>query len=126
MDNNNSNSLGRRRVLQLLGAGGLVVGGVMALTGCNNKKSSSETPAKSTGGTGCNTPVDETSTALRKSLQYKNPAADPAKPCVQCAQYVKDQFGECGGCRLFTGPVNPKGGCLSFAPLGVDAGKTPG
>ncbi len=127
MDNKNK-SLGRRRALQLLGASGLVAGGIVALPGCNNKKSPSAGPEKSSAaGTGCNTPVDDTSANLRRTLQYKNPATDPTKQCAQCAQFSKDQFGECGGCKLFTGPVNPKGGCLSFAPLSSDAGtgKTP-
>ncbi len=122
--NNKDNSLGRRRILHLLGAGGLVMGGVMALPGCGNKKSGSDGPGKGASGTGCNTPIDETSTGLRKSLQYKAVATDATKQCGQCAQYVKDQYGECGGCKLFTGPVSPKGGCLSFAPLAAAPAKS--
>jgi hypothetical protein len=50
-------------------------------------------------------------------MQYKNPAAIPEKHCSACAQFIPGKYGDCGGCKLFTGPVNPNGGCLSFAPL---------
>ena len=35
--------------------------------------------------------------------------------CANCAQYVEGQYGDCGGCNLFSGPVQPQGHCLSWA-----------
>jgi len=70
----------------------------------------------------CNTEVDEASKTMRKTLQYKKEATDPAKRCSSCAQYDAGKYGECGGCKLFTGPVRPNGGCLSFAPKEAGAG----
>jgi hypothetical protein len=108
--------LDRRRALVVLG--GLCVGGVFALAGCgggsdNKSGAGSAAPA---GGTGCDAPITADSKTLRRNLQYKEKASDPAKKCVDCAQYEAGKFGDCGGCKLFPGPVRPEGGCASFAP----------
>jgi len=116
--------LGRRRTLQVLGIGGLSAAGLLSL-GCGDNKKSAGDDTK-TGGdkkagadaTGCDAPVDAQSKKMRKTLQYKEKASDPEKICSKCAQYEKDKFGDCGGCKLFGGPVKPEGGCLSFAPIG--------
>jgi hypothetical protein len=68
----------------------------------------------------CNSPIDATSKTTRKVMQYKNPAVSPDKKCTLCTQFQEAKYGACGGCKLFTGPVDPNGGCQSFAP------KTPG
>jgi hypothetical protein len=74
--------------------------------------------AKPADGLDCKTkaPIDDASAGLRRALQYKETAADPAKVCSKCAQFEAAKFDACGGCKLFTGAVNPNGGCLSFAP----------
>jgi hypothetical protein len=114
-----SQLLGRRRTLQLLGATGLAATGLLALGACKKD----EGGAGGTGGTGggCNTPTDETSKTMRKTLQYKDNTDNPAKRCDGCAQYTVKTFGDCGGCKLFTGPVKPEGVCLSFAPIAPGA-----
>lgn len=119
-DNKNPKMLGRRRTLQLLGVGVAAATG-LALVGCDKKESSSS--SSSGGGGACTGEIDETSKGLRKALQYKEAAADPAKQCKDCLQYDKGKFGECGGCKLFTGPVKPGGSCMSFAA--GEAGSTP-
>ncbi len=54
-------------------------------------------------------PVD---VATRKALEYVDKTADPNKDCVGCLQYVAAaDDAHCGGCKMFKGPVNPKGYC---------------
>jgi len=118
--------LGRRRTLQLLGMGIGAATGLVALAGCD--KGAPSGGGESKGGAGaldCSATIDEASKATRKTLQYKKVAATPEKKCTACVQYDPGKFGDCGGCKLFTGPVQPEGGCLSFAPKGAEAG-TPG
>lgn len=61
-------------------------------------------------------PIDEASKGLRRALQYKEKSAEAGKNCAGCAQFEAAKFGACGGCKLFTGAVNPGGHCLSYAP----------
>ena len=61
-------------------------------------------------------PIDEASKGLRRALQYKEKSAEAGKNCLGCAQYNAGTYGDCGGCKLFTGAVNPGGHCLSYAP----------
>lgn len=116
---NGSQLLGRRRTLQLLGASGLAATGLLGLAGCKKDEgggAAGSSGAASTGG-GCNAAVDDTSKNLRKTLQYKAKTDNPEKKCNGCAQYTVKTFGDCGGCKLFTGPVEPEGVCLSFVPI---------
>ncbi len=113
-----SGSLGRRRALQLLGAGLTATAGLVVLEGCNKP-----VPSGGPGGTECEAKIDDASRKLRQTLQYYDKAVDPAKHCSICAQFEAGKFADCGGgCKVIPGPVNPNGGCLSFAPLGGDAG----
>jgi hypothetical protein len=53
----------------------------------------------------------------RTSLTYVEKAADPQRRCDLCTFYTDPTSpGECGGCTLGLGPVNPGGSCNSFAP----------
>jgi dienelactone hydrolase len=52
----------------------------------------------------------------RVALAYVDAAADPWRPCVQCAQYVQaPSDGSCGTCKLLKGPIHPNGSCKAFA-----------
>ena len=125
---------GRRETIQLLGLG-LTASAVAA---CSKPDAAPQgacgaapTPAapspaapEATGGAAsgsaimdCKSPIDPASKASRTVMQYKDPAASPEKHCSVCSQYIPGKYGDCGGCKLFTGPVSPTGGCLSFAPL---------
>jgi len=71
----------------------------------------------------CNDPADydAQSAQMRKTLQYVEKTEKEGKYCSNCMQYLeKSSNGKgpsgCGGCKLFAGPVNPKGYCLSYAP----------
>jgi hypothetical protein len=129
VENNNGGSklLGRRRTLQLLGVG-LTATGLFGLEACSKGGSGGPTgdtkPGDPKAGTlDCNSTIDEASKTLRGALQYKKEAADPAKKCNACAQYDEKKYGDCGGCKLFTGPVQPNGSCLSFAAKEAGAAK---
>jgi hypothetical protein len=116
MERNSDGSrlLGRRHALELVGLG-LGVTGVVLLDGCSKSGGNNAVPVDNSGG-GCSTALDDTSKTLRKNLQYLDKAAVPEKHCSVCLQYTAGTYGDCGSCKLFTGPVNPNGGCLSFAP----------
>ncbi|MEM6954046.1 MAG: high-potential iron-sulfur protein [Myxococcota bacterium] len=54
---------------------------------------------------------------MRRTLQYVEQTANQEQKCSNCAQFVADQYGDCGGCNVMTGPVQPNGYCLSWAAL---------
>ncbi len=130
MENNSGSKLiGRRQTFHLLGVG-LTAAGVLASVACKQGSDSSSQSGASTPPSpaspppappaeealSCNSPIEPASAQSRKIMQYKNPAAIPEKHCSACSQFIEAKYGDCGGCKLFTGPVNPNGGCLSFAP----------
>jgi hypothetical protein len=55
-------------------------------------------------------------TVRRDTAQYVDTAADPAKKCSGCAQYIPAAPNACGGCKVVKGPINPEGGCKLFVP----------
>ncbi len=125
--NNGSKVVGRRITLQLLGAG-IAAGGLLVLDACSKDNaapaggSSGGGMAGSGGAAACTALIDEPAKNLRRTLQYNDKAAVPEKHCSACAQYDETKYASqnCGGgCKLFAGPVNPNGGCLSFAPKGA-------
>jgi hypothetical protein len=62
--------------------------------------------------------IDAQSKQMRKTLQYVSKSPKEGKQCNNCMQWIKPKAGEkCGGCKLFSGPVNPNGYCLSYAPM---------
>ncbi|MFO0736491.1 MAG: hypothetical protein U0270_11450 [Labilithrix sp.] len=92
--------------------------------GCKNDNKTAPGTSESPSTTlDCSTPIDEASKTLRRNLQYKKEAVDPAKKCTACAQYEPGKYKDCGGCKLIPGPISPNGGCLSFAPK--EAGAAP-
>lgn len=89
----------------------------MSLVACKGEKNQRTSGTKSTNATkGCSAPIDATSKQMRSTLKYADSTADPAKACDKCVQFVAGAFGDCGSCKLFSGPVQPKGTCASFAP----------
>lgn len=55
----------------------------------------------------------------RNKLAYSDVAADPAKTCDACQQFVPAANGDgCGGCKIMKGPIHPGGSCRSFARKG--------
>jgi hypothetical protein len=118
--------LDRRRALKLVGIGLTSVGGILALAGCKKEEAAEVPAAKPTAPTGgglCQfkVPVDEAARQMRRTLQYQEKSNQPGKKCGTCSQFEAGKYGECGGCKLFGGGVNPEGVCLSYAPLGAPA-----
>jgi hypothetical protein len=134
VDNKNDSSrfLGRRRTLQLLTAG-LAVGGLVVIEACKDNAPTAGGGGNAPSGAGntpddCSKDIDEASTTLRRTLQYKAKSDTPDKKCSTCAQFTPEKYGACGGgCKLITGPVKPNGVCLSYAPIAAGAApaKTP-
>jgi hypothetical protein len=126
MSDQSVHKFGRRRTLQILGVGGLTAGGVFSVAGCGSdeeKKGGADKGQKqAAAGKGCDAPITPQSQQLRKSLQYVDQSPHPEKNCANCAQYLADKFGECGGCNLIPGPVQAKGYCLSWAAKGSGGG----
>jgi hypothetical protein len=118
----NDSKLGRRQAMQLLGlglgaAGLLVAKPEIAFAGPPAKAPAKPaTPAAPAAPLTCNdkAPIDDTSKAIRTALQYKEKFDVPEKKCSGCLQFEAKKFGDCGGCKLFTGAVSPDGVCLSF------------
>lgn len=53
----------------------------------------------------------------RETLLYVDRAADPAKRCEGCTQFLEAKQG-CGSCRILKGPISPAGSCKVFAAKG--------
>jgi hypothetical protein len=53
--------------------------------------------------------------ATRTSLNYVDASTDPTKLCSGCTLFVAGAEGACGSCQVVKGPINPNGGCISWA-----------
>lgn len=110
----NTEHVHRRHLLVL---GGLASLGIVGCKQDEKKKDAGTTgdAAKATDGKGCAAPVDAKSKQMRKTLQYVEKSPKDDKNCLNCVQFIADKHGDCGGCKLFSGPVQPKGYCASWA-----------
>lgn len=43
--------------------------------------------------------------------QYTEHAADPAKKCSACVQFLPGAQNACATCKVVKGPIDPEGGC---------------
>lgn len=105
----------RRRMLVVLGASTLAAAGIACSK--EEKKEGGDKPKTSAANACGGATLDEQSKNFRKTLQYKEKSDNPEKHCSICAQYQPGKYADCAGCKLFSGPVNANGVCLSFAPL---------
>jgi hypothetical protein len=73
----------------------------------------------SEGGLVCNDPelLSTPEQKLREHLAYveRSPHGE-AKRCAGCHFFEAAGPGDCGGCQILNGPVNPEGHCSSWAP----------
>ncbi len=60
--------------------------------------------------------LDEAQLGPRQRADYFEPAPDPRRTCEACSQWLPKGAGKCGGCKLFAGPVHPRGTCRLFVP----------
>lgn len=104
--------VGRRQALQLFGAAAT---GFVFLSATRAAAETAELRCKE------KVALDEAAVGLRRALQYKEKFAVPEKKCSLCAQFEAGKYGECGGCKVLPGAVNPDGVCLSFAPTAAKA-----
>lgn len=89
----------------------LVIGAVLVAPACGS--SSDEDPAT------CGGTLSPAEQQTRASLGYAEQAADPTKTCNGCQQYVvRTAPGQCGTCKLLTGPVRASATCRAFTPKG--------
>ena len=97
-----------RRVFLVRGATlGAAVGASVVALGCGGEEGLNCTDTSSL------TPPEQ---ATRSNLAYVD--ASPhgaAKNCLNCNFYEAAAEGQCGGCTLVKGPINPQGYCNSWA-----------
>jgi hypothetical protein len=93
--------MGRRELLLFAG-----IVGVGASVGC--KKSDPVSCAA----VGQLSPEEQ---ASRDTLQYVDIAPTRDRTCQQCRQWLPQEEGGCGACKVMKGPVHPKGTCRLFA-----------
>jgi hypothetical protein len=61
--------------------------------------------------------VEDASQSLRASVNYVEPAPEPASACARCAFFTADPAGgACGSCQILSGPVDATAHCDSFSP----------
>lgn len=121
----------RRRALKVIGmtTGGLVLVGCKAedaktSAGGGAKPAPQKAPASKPAAAAapaaaaddCKVDVPESQLKLRQTLQYVEKTEKEGQQCNNCLQYIAPEAGKkCGGCKLFAGPVQPAGYCLSWA-----------
>ena len=69
-------------------------------------------------GKACSTPdaLSLSERSMRRSVEFVDPAPDPAKHCGSCAFFIEAQNG-CGKCQIMSGGWVPASAhCASFAP----------
>ena len=99
------NLLSRRDLLRKTVAASVAGFGLMAV-GCGGE---SELRCTDTAGL---TPAEQ---ATRSSLGYVDNSPHGAqKDCANCQLFEAAAEGQCGGCTLLAGPINPKGYCNSW------------
>jgi len=111
--------LGRRDFLRQAGVASLAGAGlVLGLAACSGEeKPAAKATAAKTGTDPCNdlSALTAEEKATRTTFQYKEVTDDPKKPCDTCNFWLTPAAGQtCGGCTLVKGPVQPKGGCISW------------
>jgi hypothetical protein len=106
-----------RRALAL-GAAGAGGGVLLSACGGDGDGGDGESGGGESGGGGvtCDTSgLTQEEKKQRQRFQYVAQTEKPNERCNNCQFWKPDQVeGECGGCQLFPGPVNPKGWCNSW------------
>lgn len=102
-------SLNRREALNVIGAS-------VAFTAAMSQGSTAFGEEKKALDCSSSDKIDKGSQQMRMALQYVEASKKKGQECDACMQWIAPEKDKnCGGCKLFTGPVNPKGYCLSFA-----------
>lgn len=81
-----------------------------------SKPAAAAEPAKAGGACADPAKLDQQSKTMRSTLQYVEKSVKEGQNCSGCLQWIPGAKADaCGGCKLFSGGVNPKGYCLSWA-----------
>lgn len=115
---------GRREFLnRLLVSGMALVAGGLSVTACGNaEKGTSDAkkeglPERFGGNCGDFSKMKEADFEARTKLGYVDESPAEDTQCQICNLWLPPRENEtCGGCTLFTGPINPKGTCTYWAP----------
>lgn len=60
-------------------------------------------------------PLTHEQITTRSHLRYVEQSRIPTRTCDNCKIYINPQPGkDCGGCQVLTGPIHPKGWCMSW------------
>lgn len=61
------------------------------------------------------TPLTHEQITTRAHLRYVEQTKIPTRTCDNCKIYINPQPNKsCGGCQVLTGPIHPKGWCMSW------------
>ncbi|MFT5993521.1 MAG: hypothetical protein ACJA1R_003081 [Flavobacteriales bacterium] len=96
--------LERAAVLSAAGAGAGLI-----LAGCNSGGGGGALSCTDTAG------LAEADAATRTAMAYVDASANAAQNCLNCQLYVPAAEGECGGCTVVKGNINPAGWCTVWA-----------
>ena len=108
---------------RLLVSGVALVAGGLSVVGCGNteKPKTAEKkeglPERFGGNCGDFSKMKEADFEAREKLGYVDESPAEDTQCQICNLWLPPRENEtCGGCTLFTGPINPKGTCTYWAP----------
>lgn len=88
------------------------VGSLLFIGACKSGKKQSPASCSDVSG------ISKEEQEKRKKLGYVSVSPIAENKCSVCKLYLPPaKAGECGGCSLFKGPVEPDGYCTYFAPL---------
>jgi hypothetical protein len=107
------------RNISVLGA--TAFGASTLITACGGSESETERAPETTTAPadpcGDTSGLSESDLNMRRNLQYVHETPIPEQRCDNCQLWIEPENGECGGCALFRGPVNPNGWCNSWVPM---------
>lgn len=113
----------RAAVMGALAAGaGAVMAGCKkgengASGGANAKGDEAKTGAQAGDGLNCTdtSGLDPSKIKARESVKYVDKTPKPEQDCANCMHYKPAGDGECGGCAVVPGKINPDGWCSVWA-----------
>ena len=102
----------------LVGCGGNGDGSKTGTSADSTAKKSAEDPTARFGGNcGDFSKLTEKDHEMRKNLGYEEVSPTEDTQCQHCNLFLPPRPNEsCGGCTLFTGPIEPTGTCTYWAP----------
>lgn len=94
--------------------GGFVAAGSSFLAACNKDKGGGDAAAPAALSCNDTSKLDDAAKGMRTTLGYVDKSVQAGKNCGNCKLYKAAMPGQCGGCTLLQGPINPEGYCNSW------------